>query len=116
MTTEENGITRREALASIGGVAAGAAIASTGVISSAHAAEESSRAVKKEVQGKMTTTISLDWKEVYYTNCPLISASNVDQELGWTAEEFGKSASVSPISARVPRPTGTRTTSTTRKT
>jgi len=46
--------------------------------------------VIKEVGGKKTTTISLDWKEVYYTNCPLISASNVDQELGWTAEEFAK--------------------------
>jgi ABC-type nitrate/sulfonate/bicarbonate transport system substrate-binding protein len=32
----------------------------------------------------------LDWKEVYYTNCPLVSASNVDQELGWTREEFKK--------------------------
>jgi len=34
--------------------------------------------------------IPLDWKEVYYTNCPLISASNVDQELGWTREEYKK--------------------------
>jgi ABC-type nitrate/sulfonate/bicarbonate transport system substrate-binding protein len=34
--------------------------------------------------------VKLDWKEVYYTNCPLISASNVDQELGWTREEFKK--------------------------
>ena len=33
--------------------------------------------------GKLKT-VPLDWKEVYYTNCPLISASNVDQELGWT--------------------------------
>jgi ABC-type nitrate/sulfonate/bicarbonate transport system substrate-binding protein len=94
MTTEnapkENGVTRREALASIGGVAAGAALASTGVIGNAHAADEGSRAIKKEIDGKMTTTISLDWNEVYYTNCPLISASNVDQELGWTAEEYGK--------------------------
>ena len=32
----------------------------------------------------------LNWKEVYYTNCPLISASNVDQELGWTREEYKK--------------------------
>jgi hypothetical protein len=32
----------------------------------------------------------LDWKEVYYTNCPLVSASNVDQELGWTREEYKK--------------------------
>jgi len=38
----------------------------------------------------VTSTISLDWNEVYYTNCPLISASNVDQELGWTREEFKK--------------------------
>ena len=89
-TTGENGVTRREALASIGGVAAGAALASSGVIGTANAAEEGSRAVKKEVGGKMTSTISLDWKEVYYTNCPLISASNIDQELGWTAEEFAK--------------------------
>ncbi len=88
--TVENGFTRREALAGIGGVAAGAALASGGVLSSAMAAETGSRAVKKEIDGKMTTTISLDWNEVYYTNCPLISASNVDQELGWTAEEFGK--------------------------
>lgn len=36
------------------------------------------------------TTVPLDWKEVYYTNCPLISASNVDQELGWTREEYKK--------------------------
>jgi len=54
------------------------------------AAEDGSRAVKKEIDGKMTSTISLDWKEVYYTNCPLVSASNIDQELGWVAEEYGK--------------------------
>ncbi len=35
-------------------------------------------------------TAKLNWKEVWYTNCPLISASNVDQELGWTREEFKK--------------------------
>ena len=42
---------------------------------------------KKE--GKLTT-VPLDWNEVYYTNCPLISASNVDQELGWTKELYKK--------------------------
>ena len=36
------------------------------------------------------STVPLNWKEVYYTNCPLVSASNVDQELGWTREEFKK--------------------------
>ena len=39
--------------------------------------------------GKLKT-VPLDWNEVYYTNCPLISASNVDQELGWTKEEYKK--------------------------
>ncbi len=32
----------------------------------------------------------LDWSEFYYTNCPLVSASNVDQELGWVHEELKK--------------------------
>jgi len=40
--------------------------------------------------GKKFSTVPLNWKEVYYTNCPLVSASNVDQELGWTKEEFKK--------------------------
>ncbi|MGC9968044.1 MAG: ABC transporter substrate-binding protein [Syntrophobacteraceae bacterium] len=39
---------------------------------------------------KKFSTVPLDWKEVYYTNCPLVSASNIDQELGWTREEFKK--------------------------
>jgi ABC-type nitrate/sulfonate/bicarbonate transport system substrate-binding protein len=39
---------------------------------------------------KRSDTVPLDWSEVYYTNCPLVSASNVDQELGWTREEFKK--------------------------
>lgn len=45
---------------------------------------------KMTVQGKQLSTVDLDWNEVYYTNCPLVSASNVDQELGWTKEEFKK--------------------------
>ena len=83
----ENGMTRRDVLGATAAIAAGAAV--TSVAGTAQAAE-SSRAVKKEVDGKLTTTISLDWKEVYYTNCPLISASNVDQELGWVNEEYLK--------------------------
>jgi hypothetical protein len=58
---------------------------------------------------KTLSTVPLDWKEVYYTNCPLVSASNVDQELGWTKEEYKKLG----ISAPAPRTTGTRTTFTT---
>jgi ABC-type nitrate/sulfonate/bicarbonate transport system substrate-binding protein len=41
-------------------------------------------------EDRKINTVPLDWKEVYYTNCPLVSASNIDQELGWTKEEFKK--------------------------
>jgi ABC-type nitrate/sulfonate/bicarbonate transport system substrate-binding protein len=42
------------------------------------------------LEDKKFSTVPLKWNEVYYTNCPLVSASNVDQELGWTKEEFKK--------------------------
>jgi hypothetical protein len=35
-------------------------------------------------------TVPLNWKEVYYSNCPLVSASNVDEGLGLTKQEFKK--------------------------
>ena len=41
-------------------------------------------------QEKVSTTVPLSWDEVYYTNCPMVSANNVDQELGWCREEFKK--------------------------
>jgi len=46
-------------------------------------------ATMTEVDRKFAT-VPLKWDEVYYTNCPLVSASNVDQELGWTKEEYKK--------------------------
>jgi ABC-type nitrate/sulfonate/bicarbonate transport system substrate-binding protein len=46
--------------------------------------------VTTDIKNTKLNTVALDWKEVYYTNCPLVSASNVDQELGWTREEFKK--------------------------
>jgi ABC-type nitrate/sulfonate/bicarbonate transport system substrate-binding protein len=42
-----------------------------------------------EVQ-RVSTTVPLNWKEVWYTNCPMVSANNVDQELGWCKEEYKK--------------------------
>ena len=51
---------------------------------------------------KKLSTVPLTWDEVYYTNCPLVSASNVDQELGWTKEEF-KKIGVNYLYLRVPR-------------
>ncbi|MCJ7514216.1 MAG: hypothetical protein MUO23_14785 [Anaerolineales bacterium] len=48
------------------------------------------QAVATKIQERKSDTVPLDWNEVYYTNCPLVSASNVDQELGWTREEYKK--------------------------
>jgi ABC-type nitrate/sulfonate/bicarbonate transport system substrate-binding protein len=42
------------------------------------------------IKGKKMRSVDVDWKEFYYTNCPLISPSNVDQELGWVREELKK--------------------------
>lgn len=39
---------------------------------------------------RRSTTVPLNWKEVWFTNCPMVSANNVDQELGWCREEFKK--------------------------
>ncbi len=36
------------------------------------------------------STAPLNWKEVWWTNCASIAASNIDQDLGWTAEEYRK--------------------------
>ena len=77
---ELNSPSRRDFVVNAGLAAGGAAILGAG-LSSAPAEAASS---------KTASTVALDWKEVYYTNCPLISASNVDQELGWTREEYSK--------------------------
>jgi ABC-type nitrate/sulfonate/bicarbonate transport system substrate-binding protein len=42
------------------------------------------------VKAPKFSTVPVNWKEVWYTNCPLVSASNIDQELGWVREEFIK--------------------------
>jgi len=54
--------------------------------------EDLSKTQVKEttMQNTKMSTVKVNWKEVWYTNCPLISASNVDQELGWTREEYKK--------------------------
>ncbi len=37
---------------------------------------------------KVSRTVPLNWKEVYFTNCPMVSANNIDQELGWCKTDF----------------------------
>ena len=39
---------------------------------------------------RVSTTAPLNWNEVWFTNCPMVSANNIDQELGWCREEFKK--------------------------
>lgn len=42
------------------------------------------------IKGKTMRSVDMDWSEFYYTNCPLVSPSNVDQEIGWVKEELKK--------------------------
>jgi ABC-type nitrate/sulfonate/bicarbonate transport system substrate-binding protein len=65
------------------GKKSGAATAGSAVKLTGKAPAAAKQAVK-------LSTVALNWNEVYYTNCPLVSASNVDQELGWTREEYKK--------------------------
>ena len=53
-------------------------------------ANETPKVKETTMENTTLNTVQLDWNEVYYTNCPLISASNVDQELGWTKSEYKK--------------------------
>ena len=62
------------------------------------------------IKGKTMRSVDVDWNEFYYTNCPLVSASNVDQEIGWVKEEFKKIASRTNSCDPPPRTTGIRTT------
>jgi ABC-type nitrate/sulfonate/bicarbonate transport system substrate-binding protein len=36
------------------------------------------------------STVPLNWKEVYFTNCCMVAANNIDQELGWCKDDFKK--------------------------
>jgi len=53
-------------------------------------ADETKKIKETTFENTKLNTVKLNWKEVWYTNCPLVSASNVDQELGWTREEYKK--------------------------
>lgn len=85
----EQGVTRREALIAGGTAAVGAALAAVAAPAQAQVPEKAGTSPTVKAPDKFST-VPLNWKEVWYTNCPLVSASNVDQELGWTREEFKK--------------------------
>jgi ABC-type nitrate/sulfonate/bicarbonate transport system substrate-binding protein len=54
------------------------------------AAKEEHQMATMTIKGKEMRSVEVDWDEFYYTNCPLISPSNVDQEIGWVKEELKK--------------------------
>jgi len=78
---ESLSLSRRDFIGKTGIIAAGGIAALGAGVATAPAAVAAS---------KKSSTVPLNWKEVYYTNCPLVSASNVDQELGWVKEEYTK--------------------------
>jgi mono/diheme cytochrome c family protein len=39
-------------------------------------------------KGKVSSTVPLNWREVFFTKCPMVSANNIDQELGWCKTDF----------------------------
>ena len=41
-------------------------------------------------KGTTLSTVDLNWNEVFFTNCPMVSANNIDQELGWCKTDFKK--------------------------
>jgi ABC-type nitrate/sulfonate/bicarbonate transport system substrate-binding protein len=83
----KNGVTRRDALLAAGGIAAGAALAAVGSAGSAQAAEQAPATAATGTR-KKGNTVALNWKEVFFTNCPMVSANNIDQELGWCKTDF----------------------------
>jgi len=84
-TKLEKGVTRRDALLAAGGIAAGAALMSVGAPAQAQTTAGEGQAGAASKKGRK---VALDWKEVWFTNCPMVSANNVDQELGWCKTDF----------------------------
>ena len=75
-------ISRRNFMRNTGIIAAAGGIAALG----ANVASTPARAAVPDK--KKSSTVPLNWKEVYFTNCPMVSANNVDQELQWCKTDF----------------------------
>ncbi|MDN3641914.1 hypothetical protein QWY87_04335 [Lutimonas halocynthiae] len=88
---DEHGLTMEQAVSAM--QAAGTEVAAEKAAkppkkAPAKKAKPKSTAVINVVDGQKLSTVALDWKQVWYTNCPMVSANNVDQELGWCRQEF----------------------------
>lgn len=75
-------LSRREFMTTAAIAAGGIAALGAGLGSAVAQAQQTAGGTTK---GK---TVPLNWKEVYYTNCPMVSANNIDQELGWCKTDF----------------------------
>jgi ABC-type nitrate/sulfonate/bicarbonate transport system substrate-binding protein len=75
-------LSRREFMTTAAVAAGGIAALGAGLGSAVAQAQQTAGGTTK---GK---TVPLNWKEVYYTNCPMVSANNIDQELGWCKTDF----------------------------
>ena len=75
---------RRNFMGAVAAAAGGLAVGGGGLASTPAQAQQASAGAKKGM------AVALNWKEVYFTNCPMVSANNVDQELGWCREEYKK--------------------------
>jgi ABC-type nitrate/sulfonate/bicarbonate transport system substrate-binding protein len=82
-TKKSSSISRRKFMQNSGIIAAAGIAVSTGGMAVAQELGQD----QKYKKGK---TVPLNWNEVWYTNCPMVSANNIDQELGWCREEFKK--------------------------
>jgi len=69
-------------MGAVAAAAGGLAAVGGGLASPPAQAQQASAGAKK---GK---AVALNWKEVYFTNCPMVSANNIDQELGWCKTDF----------------------------
>jgi len=81
-TEESTLLSRREFMATAAIAAGGIAALSAGLGPAAAQAQQTGGGATK---GK---TVPLNWKEVYFTNCPMVSANNIDQELQWCKTDF----------------------------
>ena len=79
---EPGSASRRQFMGAVAAAAGGLAAVGGALAPTPAQAQQASAGAKK---GK---TVPLNWKEVYFTNCPMVSANNIDQELGWCKTDF----------------------------
>ena len=74
--------TRRDFMTTTALVAGGVAVLGSGL------AEAAAPPAPAKAAGSKGKTVPLNWKEVFFTNCPMVSANNIDQELQWCKQDF----------------------------